>query len=57
MCSLLDQALVGEGMLQMNTGWQAGRGSMGGETEHITTRTEKGPLPTGMNETHPVLSI
>lgn len=52
MCSLLDQSLVGEGLLQMNTGWWVEKGAVGpGETEHITTRTEKGPLQTGMNET------
>lgn len=54
MCSLLDQSLVGEGLLQMSTDWQAGRGGVGGGTEDITARTEKGHLPMGMNETHPV---
>lgn len=49
---------IGRGGDAANEYRLAGReGQYGGEAEHITTRTEKGPLPKGMNETYPVLSI
>lgn len=50
---LTARPVIGRGRAAANEYRLVGKEGCGGpgETEHITTRTEKGPLQTGMNET------